>query len=625
MKTPIIKIEDLDPKRFIIIKNARVHNLKNLSVAIPRNKLVVITGLSGSVKSSLAFDTLFAEGQRRYVEILSSYARQFIGRMDKPDVDYIRGIAPAIAIEQKVNTRNPRSTVGTSTEIYDFMKLLFARIGKTYSPISGNLVKRDTITSVSDALNEYPNETKIIIYSPLYQKPTRSLIDELKGLVAKGFSRVLYNKETMRIEDLLNNVEFNKKSSKKGSPSKKNKSEDTDINVLIDRIVIDKNDDENLTRISDSLQTAFLEGEGKCIVDIIDDKTDTIKTLTFANKFESDGITFEEPSVHLFSFNNPYGACKTCEGFGTVIGIDENLIIPDKSLSVYDGAIVCWRGEKMKEWNDKLVQSAYKFDFPLHRSYYDLTDEEKHLLWTGNKYFEGLNAFFKYLEAESFKIQYRVMLSRYRGKTICPDCKGSRLRIDASYVKIAGKSIIDLVLMSGKELLPFFKNLKLNDYDKAVGERLLTEIKSRLQFMNDVGLNYLTLNRLSNTLSGGESQRINLATSLGSSLVGSMYILDEPSIGLHSKDTEKLIKVLKSLRDLGNTVIVVEHDEEIMNASDQLIDIGPLAGTDGGELVFQGTFKEMVKDTDSLTAKYLKGFEKIEVPAVRRKWHKYIK
>ncbi len=625
LKTPIIKIEDLDPKRFIIIKNARVHNLKNLSVAIPRNKLVVITGLSGSGKSSLAFDTLFAEGQRRYVESLSSYARQFIGRMDKPDVDYIRGIAPAIAIEQKVNTRNPRSTVGTSTEIYDFMKLLFARIGKTYSPISGNLVKRDTITSVSDALNEYPDETKIIIYSPLYQKPTRSLIDELKGLVAKGFSRVLYNKETMRIEDLLNNVEFNKKSSKKGSPSKKNKSEDTDINVLIDRIVIDKNDDENLTRISDSLQTAFFEGEGKCIVDIIDDKTDTIKTLTFANKFESDGITFEEPSVHLFSFNNPYGACKTCEGFGTVIGIDENLIIPDKSLSVYDGAIVCWRGEKMKEWNDKLVQSAYKFDFPLHRSYYDLTDEEKHLLWTGNKYFEGLNVFFKYLEAESFKIQYRVMLSRYRGKTICPDCKGSRLRIDASFVKIAGKSIIDLVLMSGKELLPFFKNLKLNDYDKAVGERLLTEIKSRLQFMNDVGLNYLTLNRLSNTLSGGESQRINLATSLGSSLVGSMYILDEPSIGLHSKDTEKLIKVLKSLRDLGNTVIVVEHDEEIMNASDQLIDIGPLAGTDGGELVFQGTFKEMVKDTDSLTAKYLKGFEKIEVPAVRRKWHKYIK
>ncbi len=627
MKTTKVHIDDLDPKKYIIIKGARVHNLKNLSVAIPRNQLVVITGLSGSGKSSLAFDTLFAEGQRRYVESLSSYARQFIGRMDKPDVDYIRGIAPAIAIEQKVNTRNPRSTVGTSTEIYDYLKLLFARIGKTYSPISDQLVRRDTVTDVTDELNALPEETKIFIYSPLIQKPTRSLVDELKGLLAKGFTRVQFNKETKRIEDLLKDDTFikaNDSKKKNSKVTKKTNTEGEEINILIDRLVIDKSDEDNATRIADSLQTAFFEGEGKCLVELID-KKGKLKIKTFSNKFELDGITFEEPSVHLFSFNNPYGACRTCEGFGTVVGIDENLIIPDKSLSIYDNAIVCWRGEKMKEWNDKLVQNAFKFDFPLHRPYWDLTAEEKLLLWTGNKYFQGLNDFFKFLEAESFKIQYRVMLSRYRGKTVCPDCRGSRLRADASYVKIAGKSIMDVVVQSCKDLLPFFEKIKLNEYDQIVGDRLLTEIKSRLQYMNDVGLGYLTLNRLSNSLSGGESQRINLATSLGSSLVGSMYILDEPSIGLHSKDTEKLIKVLKSLRNLGNSVIVVEHDEEIMRAADQLIDIGPLAGTEGGELVFQGTFDEMVKDTDSLTSKYLKGFETIEVPRQRRKWNKYIK
>jgi len=619
-------IDSLDPKKFIIIKGARVHNLKNLDVAIPRNNLVVITGLSGSGKSSLAFDTLFAEGQRRYVESLSSYARQFIGRMDKPDVDYIRGIAPAIAIEQKVNTRNPRSTVGTSTEIYDFLKLLFARIGKTYSPISGKLVKRDTISDVTDTLNKYPDGTKIIIYSPVHIKPHGSLVNELKALIAKGFTRVQFNNKLTRIDDLLKDETFLANHPDVKVTTKKPKKEvpNTDtLNILIDRLVIDKKEEDTRARISDSLQTAFFEGDEKCIVEIIDEQ-DITEIHTFSNRFEMDGITFEDPSVHLFSFNNPFGACKTCEGFGTIVGIDENLIIPDKSLSVYDGAIVCWRGEKMKEWNDKLVMNAYKFDFPIHRPYWDLTTEDKHLLWTGNLYFEGLNAFFKYLEAESYKIQYRVMLSRYRGKTICPDCKGSRLRKDASYVHIDGKSIIDLVLMSCKDLLPLFSNLKLDTYDKIVSERLLVEIVSRLQFMNDVGLGYLSLNRLSNTLSGGESQRINLATSLGSSLVGSMYILDEPSIGLHSKDTQQLIKVLKSLRNLGNTVIVVEHDEEIMRASDQLIDIGPLAGTEGGELVFQGTFDTMIKDTNSLTAKYLKGFEKIPVPQTRRKWNKYI-
>jgi excinuclease ABC subunit A len=608
-------LDELDPRQYIIIKRARVNNLKNLSVAIPRNKLVVITGLSGSGKSSLAFDTLFAEGQRMYVESLSSYARQFLGRMEKPDVDYIRGVAPAIAIEQKVNTRNPRSTVGTSTEIYDYLKLLFARIGKTYSPISGKEVKRDTVTDVVTSINKLAAGTRVMIACPLHIKKGRKIQEELNLLLSKGFARVLINGEVRFIEELLNPpaAETKKKTAK--TPKIEGS-----VEILIDRASVNQDDEDTVFRLSDSVQTAFFEGEGACIVYAETEKNATPQRLTFSDRFELDGITFTEPSVNFFSFNNPYGACQTCEGFGKVLGIDEDLVIPDKSLSVYEGAIAPWRSESMSEWQKPLVKNGIKFDFPIHRAYNELTQQQKDLLWNGNDYFDGLNDFFKYLESKSYKIQYRVMLSRYRGRTNCPDCRGTRLRKDAQYVKVANTSITDLVLMPIEETLEFFQKININDFDRKISERILTEIKSRLEYMVRVGLGYLTLNRITSTLSGGEYQRIKLATSLGSALVGSMYVLDEPSIGLHPKDTARMVEVLQTLRDLGNTVIVVEHEEEIMRAADQIIDIGPDAGSHGGELIFQGTIKDINGKLNSHTTNYLSGRENINIPAKRRKW-----
>lgn len=596
-----------DPHKHIIIKGARVHNLKNIDVAIPKNKLVVITGMSGSGKSSLAFDTLYAEGQRRYVESLSSYARQFMGRMNKPDVDYIKGIAPAIAIEQKVITSNPRSTVGTSTEIYDYLKLLFSRIGKTYSPVSGEIVKKDTVTTVVDFISALGDDSVVTIFCPLFPHNNRSLKEELAVLLQKGFLRIFYKEKIHKIEDILEDKDF----------EDFELVDELTVNILIDRIVV-HDDEETLSRIADSVQTAFFEGKGDCYVDYEG------KLTHFCDRFELDGIRFEEPTPNFFSFNNPYGACKRCEGYGNVIGIDEDLVIPDKSKSVYDNAIAPWRGEKMREWLNKLIKSADKFNFPIHRSYSELTEKEQRLIWTGNKYFGGLDDFFKELEEQTFKIQYRVMLSRYRGKTNCPDCKGSRLRKDASYVKIADKSIVDVVLMPLATILDFFENLILSETDQKISRRLLAEIENRVLYLNNVGLGYLTLNRLSNTLSGGESQRINLATSLGSSLVGSIYVLDEPSIGLHPRDTNKLISVLESLRNVGNTVIVVEHEEEMMKAADHIIDIGPEAGTHGGNLVFSGTYEEIIKDKHSLTGRYLSGEEKIAIPVRRRNWKDHV-
>ena len=625
----------LDSRKFIIIKGARVNNLKNIDIALPRNKFIVITGLSGSGKSSLAFDTLYAEGQRRYVESLSSYARQFIGRIDKPDVDYILGISPAVAIEQKVNTRNPRSTVGTSTEIYDYLKLLFARIGKTYSPVSGEIVKRHTVEDVVKHVQSFPDNTNVILSAPLFLHPGRSIEEDLNVLIQKGYIRIRFANTIYKIEDLLLKenekilktlknssgvvqlaVVKKKKSSAKENDPAPAVNEPSPIQIVIDRFTITSDEESNLSRIADSIQTAFFEGHGECTTEIL---LDNKAVLThFSNRFFLDGILFEEPSTQLFSFNNPYGACRTCEGFGSIIGIDEDLVIPDKSLSVYDGAIVCWRGDKMKEWNEELILKAYKFDFPIHRPVYELTQEQKNLLWTGNSYFQGISAFFKWVETQAYKIQYRVMLSRYRGRTVCPDCRGTRLRSDANYVRVNGLSITDVVLMPVSESLKFFNGIKLNEYDLEVGRRILLEVTNRLRFLSDVGLGYLTMNRLSNSLSGGESQRINLATSLGSSLVGSMYILDEPSIGLHPRDTGRLIKVLKSLRDVGNTLIVVEHDEEIMKASDQLIDIGPDAGIHGGELIFQGTYEEILNTDSGYTGKYLSGKEQIALPYRRR-------
>lgn len=596
-----------DYRKYIIIKGARVHNLKNIDVEIPKNKLVVITGVSGSGKSSLAFDTLYAEGQRRYVESLSAYARQFMGRMNKPDVDYIKGIAPAIAIEQKVITSNPRSTVGTSTEIYDYLKLLFSRIGKTISPISGHEVKKNTVADVVDFMSRLPIDTIVMILCPLHPHNNRSLKEELAILLQKGFSRVWMDEQLHKIEDILENT----------SIDKKKVDEQNKIKIVIDRMVV-ASDEETLSRMADSTQTAFFEGKGDCVVVANDIQH------SFCDRFELDGIRFEEPNPNFFSFNNSYGACKTCEGFGKVMGIDPDLVIPDKSKSVYDGALAPWRGEKMKEWLDKLVHASSKFDFPIHRPYNQLNAEQKTLLWTGNKHFRGLNAFFDELEQQVYKIQYRVMLSRYRGKTICPACHGSRLRQDASYVKVASKSISDIVLMPLDKASSFFQNLELSEIQQKISKRLLLEITNRIQFLNDVGLSYLTLNRLSNTLSGGESQRINLATSLGSSLVGSIYVLDEPSIGLHPRDTHRLIEVLKSLRDVGNSVLIVEHEEEIMQAADHLIDIGPEAGTHGGHLVFSGTFDQILKDKKSLTGRYLSGHERIEIPSRRRKWSDFI-
>jgi len=601
-------LDELNPRDYIVIKRARVNNLKNLSVAIPRNKLVVITGLSGSGKSSLAFDTLFAEGQRMYVESLSSYARQFLGRMEKPEVDYIRGVSPAIAIEQRVNTRNPRSTVGTTTEIYDYLKLFFARVGKTYSPISGKEVKRDTVTAVVDSINKLPAQCRVMIACPLHIKRGRKLFDELNLLLSKGFARILINGEVKFIEELLTPGD---------SPTGKKKLAiaTEDVEVLIDRTTVNPEDEDTTFRLSDSIQTSFFEGEGDCIV-----YAEGHKKMHFSDRFELDGMKFTEPSINFFSFNNPFGACHTCEGFGKILGIDEDLVIPDKSLSVYEGAIAPWRTETMGEWQKPLLQNGIKFDFPIHRPYNELTKEQQDLLWNGNNYFDGIHDFFKYLESKTHKIQYRVLLSRYRGRTNCPDCKGTRLRKDAQYVKVGGVSITDLVLMPIEDLLLLFAKLKLGDYDRKISDRIQTEIRSRLEYMVKVGLGYLTLNRLTSTLSGGEYQRIKLATSLGSALVGSMYVLDEPSIGLHPKDTDRMVGVLKSLRDLGNTVIVVEHEEEIMRASDQLIDIGPDAGSHGGQLVFQGSVDEINGKVRSHTTDYLSGLEEIKVPKSRRKW-----
>ncbi|MCD6201457.1 MAG: excinuclease ABC subunit UvrA [Bacteroidales bacterium] len=592
---------------YIELRGVRVHNLKNITVRIPLGRLTVITGLSGSGKSSLAFDTLYAEGQRRYVESLSAYARQFLGRMQKPDVDFIEGIPPAIAIEQKVNSANPRSTVGTSTEVYDYLKLLYARIGKTISPASGREVKKDTAQDVADFLLRESRVSRSAIIAPVSCHDPDKFSDQLRFFLKEGFSRIFLKEKTVSIEDMLE---------KKEPPD----SLET-IPLLIDRLIA-RDDPDTISRITDSAETAFQISDGRCKVFIF--KEGKTMERDFSNRFEADGILFEEPSTAMFSFNSPVGACPVCEGYGKIIGIDEDLVIPDKSLSVYEDAIVCWRGEKMRKWKEALIYHAPKFDFPVHRPYYRLTEEQKKLIWTGNQYFGGLNRFFSYLEEKKYKIQYRVMLSRYRGKTVCPVCHGTRLKKEASWVRINEKSIPDLVDLPVEKLQDFFENLQLTDYEKHVAGRILTEITNRLRYMMDVGLGYLTLNRLSSTLSGGESQRINLATSLGSSLVGSLYILDEPSIGLHPRDTHRLIRVLEELRDMGNTVVVVEHDESFIRAADHIIDMGPLAGRLGGEVVFAGPVNRLLKAKNSITRKYLTGEEQIKVPAVRRPWNSYI-
>ncbi len=593
-------ISTLNPKENILIKGAKLHNLKNIDVAIPRNHLVVITGLSGSGKSSLAFDTLYAEGQRKYVESLSSYARQFLGKLDKPKVDYIKGIAPAIAIEQKVNTTNPRSTVGTTTEIYDYLKLLFARIGKTYSPISGKEVKKHTVSDVVNHIKTHTENTKLLLLAPINIPADRSESKMLEILSQQGYARIQHNKKILRIDEV---------------DAKKIKKK---FHLVVDRIVV-KDDEDFYNRLADAVETALFEGKGNCIIEAVA----TQKQTPFSTIFELDGITFLEPNTHLFSFNNPYGACKNCEGYGDTIGIDENLVIPNTGLSIFEQAVAPWKGESMSWYKDELVNNAYKFDFPIHKPWFQLTEAQQQLVWNGNKYFTGIHDFFTLLEEKSYKIQNRVMLSRYRGKTKCTVCKGKRLRKEANYIKIDGKTITDLVELPLHKLVHFFKTIKLNKHDNAIASRLLKEINNRLDYLLKVGLSYLTLNRKSNTLSGGESQRINLATSLGSSLVGSMYILDEPSIGLHPKDTEKLITVLQSLKNLGNTVIVVEHDEDIMKAADKIIDIGPEAGTNGGHVVATGKFASILKK-DTLTANYLNGKQQITVPKIRRTSKNYI-
>ena len=585
-------------QKYIEIKGARVHNLKNIDVKIPHGKLTVITGLSGSGKSSLAFDTLYAEGQRRYIESLSSYARQFLGKLDKPETDYIKGISPAIAIEQKVISNNPRSTVGTSTEIYNYLKILFARVGKTISPISGDEVKKHTVSDVIDFLKKEGEGKRAMILAPIMGFEKYGIDRQLKLLKDQGYARLYLNNETLDIEDVLNNIPPNIEKAY----------------LLVDRIKIDFSNEEEVARMSDSISLAFTEGEQTLGIYLPESET----FVPFSNKFELDGIEFQEPNEHFFTFNNPFGACKACEGFGQVIGIDPNLVFPNKGLSVYEGAIAPWKGETMGEYLKSLTFNAKKFNFPIHRPINELSENEYQVLWSGNEYFEGLSSFFNFLEKQSYKIQYRVMLSRYRGKTSCPDCKGTRLRKDASYVLVNNTSITDIVLLPISDSLNFFKSLELNSYDKQVAKRILPEIINRLTFLCEVGLGYLTLNRQSNSLSGGESQRINLATSLGSSLVGSMYILDEPSIGLHPRDTHRLINVLKNLRDLGNTVIVVEHEEEMMKAADEILDIGPMAGIFGGEVVFHGNFEALIKNETSLTAKYLIGKEIIPVPKKRR-------
>ena len=592
-------------ERFIEIKGARVHNLKNIDLKIPRNKFIVITGLSGSGKSSLAFDTLYAEGQRRYVESLSSYARQFLGRINKPDVDMINGIPPAIAIEQKVNTRNPRSTVGTSTEIYDYLKLLYARIGKTYSPVSGRKVKKHAVTDIVNFMADLGPGSEVIILSPFLFVAERDVREQLELLLKQGITRLQLKSGFTRIEDMLKEDNIPVPGSQ--------------IPVVIDRVKVQL-DEDSLARYADSIQTAFSLGKGECHLQLMQDD----KVCVFSGSFEMDGMKFDEPDVHMFSFNNPIGACPLCEGYGKIIGIDEDLVIPNKSLSIYEDAIVCWKGEKMSRWKEKLVLQAAKFDFPIHKPYYQLSADQKSLLWTGNRFFKGLDAFFRYLEEKKYKIQYRVMLSRYRGKTTCPACQGTRLKKEASYVKVNKRPIQELVIMPVNDLYEFFKNIRLSKHEKEIAGRILKEIHNRLGYLVQVGLGYLTMNRLSSTLSGGESQRINLATSLGSSLVGSMYILDEPSIGLHPRDTHLLIGVLKDLEKLGNTVIVVEHDEDIIRASAQIIDMGPMAGRLGGEVVFQGDPGKLDADGQSMTARYLTGQEMISISEKRRKWHNYI-
>ena len=599
---------------YILIKGARVNNLKNIDVKIPRNKLVVITGLSGSGKSSLAFDTLYAEGQRRYVESLSSYARQFLGRMSKPECDYIKGIPPAIAIEQKVNSRNPRSTVGTSTEIYEYLRLLFARVGHTFSPVSGREVKKHTPEDIVNCMLEHPDGTRYTVLSPILLREGRTLAQQLDIYQKEGFTRLEVNGQMTRIEEYV-------------------PQEGDTVFLLIDRATA-SHDKDAMSRLTDSAETAMYEGDGACLLRFYQADGST-SLYRFSTKFEADGITFEEPTDQMFSFNSPIGACPVCEGFGRVVGIDEHLVVPNRALSVYDGAVVCWRGEKMGQWRDMVIRGAEKAGLPIFTPYYELTDEQRRMLWEGTPYFEGINAFFKMLQENQYKIQYRVMLARYRGKTSCPACHGTRLKPQASYVHVGGRNISQLVDLPITELKTFFDQLKLNEHDTQVATRIVAEIKSRIRFLIDVGLGYLTLNRLSNSLSGGESQRINLATSLGSSLVGSLYILDEPSIGLHSRDTDKLIRVLRQLQGLGNTVVVVEHDEEIIRAADYIIDIGPKAGRLGGEVVYQGDMKDILtanKDkedkltatTQSYTVRYLQGEETIPIPAQRRPWNNYI-
>lgn len=622
----------------ILIKGARMHNLKNVDVRFLRNKLTVVTGVSGSGKSSLVFDTLYAEGQRRYVESLSAYARQFLGKMNKPDVDYIHGISPSIAIEQKVNTRNPRSTVATSTEIYDYLKLLFARTGITYSPVSGKEVKRHTVENISDFILNHKEDTKIFL---LVQTKgiNLALKKELELHLQNGFSRIYVDEEMIQIEDYLPALTEPDKpvKTKKKTEVVNNKPATGKVFLLVDRFSVQHNDEDFANRVNDSVQTAFYEGHGELVLQVINEDKKT--SYEFNNRFEMDGIIFEEPSVNFFSFNNPYGACKTCEGFGNVIGIDEDLVVPDKGLSIYEDAVMPWRGEKMQEWKNNFIALSRKNDFPIHKPYHELNQQQLDFLWLGAGPWDGLNGFFKELERNTYKIQYRVMLARYRGKTVCQDCKGTRLRKDSNYVKLTPatykeqyhdtenderKSLSEILLMSIDKSAAYFGDLKLRESHQKIAKRILTEITSRLSFLRKVGLGYLSLNRLSNTLSGGETQRINLATSLGSSLVGSLYILDEPSIGLHSRDTEKLIEVLKKLRDIGNTVVVVEHDQDIMEQADQIVDMGPLAGIEGGEVVATGTLKELKENPASLTGRYLNHIEKIEIPKHRRKWSRFI-
>lgn len=589
----------------ITIKGASVNNLKKIDVEIPRNKFIVITGLSGSGKSSLAFDTLYAEGQRRYVESLSAYARQFLGKLQKPECDYIKGLPPAIAIEQKVSTRNPRSTVGTSTEIYDYLRLLFARIGQTISPISGNIVKKHSVADVIDCLKSYPEGTKAAILSKITVLENRSFSEQLDILIKEGFSRVEANGAFYEIDEIINNGDYN----------------NDNCHLLIDRIAISY-DNDSISRATDSIETAFKEGNGFCVLKIWSEEG--VKEVTFSNRFEEDGMSFNEPNEQMFNFNNPIGACPTCDGFGKVLGIDEDLVIPNKALSVFDDAVMCWRGEVSSEWKRNFINAAVPMGFPIHRPYYQLTEEERNLLWHGSEGVNGIDSFFQMVEKNLYKVQYSTMRARYRGKSRCPECDGKRLKKEALYVKINGKDISEIVTMPISELKVWFSELVLSDTEKQIAKRLLTEINNRIEYLTEVGLEYLTLDRLSSTLSGGESQRINLATILGSGLVGTVYILDEPSIGLHARDTEKLIGVLRKLQQKGNTVVVVEHEEEVIKAADYIIDVGPEAGRLGGKIVYQGDVANLQKASDSYTVKYLTGELQIPVPSPRHRWRNYI-